>query len=240
VFTTSINNAASQLSTGYQLTLQQGILGAVLIAIGLFLLIAGFKLWKPTIFLAGFLLASSIGYTILLRVEPAQGYDPSARDNILLFGSLAIGLLGGLIVLCVRQVGLAAIGAIGGYALAIFILGFTNNGIIQVGWGRIVFILAFIIIAIVLVFFVEKWVVIVSTSMAGAYLVVLGIDMYAKTGFAMASQSFFQSGTRFDSTVFTVNGKVIAMTASVAVLAIVGVVVQSRMNAGRSLTTGGK
>ena len=50
-----------------------------------------------------------------------------------------------------------------------FILGLQTNGIIQTGWGRGVFIGVLVIIGIVLVFFLEKHVIIISTSFAGAY-----------------------------------------------------------------------
>jgi hypothetical protein len=132
-----------------------------------FFLLFGFKLWKPTIFLAGFVLAASLGYLVLIRLEPEGGYGN--RESVLLGGSVGVGILGGCILLCLRKLGLAAIGAIGGYALSLFVLGFQTDGLIQSGWGRAIFIIILIIIGIILVFFIEKHVVIISTSLAGGY-----------------------------------------------------------------------
>jgi hypothetical protein len=57
--------------------------------------------------------------------------------------------------------------------------------------------------------------------------------MYAHTGFKEAAASFLSAGINTDFAVFTINGKVIAMTVSVAVLAVVGILVQHRVNRGR-------
>jgi hypothetical protein len=58
--------------------------------------------------------------------------------------------------------------------------------------------------------------------------------MYAHTGFKEASETFFSSGAGFNFAAFTIDGKVIAMIASVGVLALIGIVLQYRMNRGQS------
>ncbi|KAJ3417003.1 hypothetical protein HDV05_007485 [Chytridiales sp. JEL 0842] len=227
---TDISNLGNTIQ--YQLNAQQGILGFIAIGIGFFFLIMGFKLWKPTIFLAGLVAAGSLTYLIMIRLEPGGGY--ANRDTVLLATSLGVGIVGGFIMLCLRKLGLAAVGGIGGYALSLFILGFQSYGLIQSGVGRAIFIGIVIIICILLVFFIEKHVVIISTSLAGAYLVIFGIDMYAHVGFKEASQTFFASGASMDYALFVINPKVIAMTASVGVLFLIGIIVQYRMNRGKS------
>jgi hypothetical protein len=88
---TLANNGTSLVSTAYNLTVQQGLLGAVAMGIGSFMMIFGFKLYKPTLFLGGFLLGVVLGYTLLINIEPSGGWP--SRDNVLLFGSFGIGFI---------------------------------------------------------------------------------------------------------------------------------------------------
>ncbi|KAJ3129429.1 hypothetical protein HK101_005234 [Irineochytrium annulatum] len=216
----------------YHLTAEQGILGVICMVVGAFLLIFGHKLWRPTLFLAGFVAGSVIGYSILANVEPSGGYP--RREDVLLFGAIAFGIIGGMLTLCVRTLGLAIIGGLGGYFLAIFILGLHDDGIIESGWGRAIFLAAMVIAGIVFVFYFEKHAIIIATAAAGAYLIVFGIDCFAHVGFVQATQEFLSAGSNHSITGFEVNWKVIALDVTVVVLFVMGLIIQYRINMGRT------
>ncbi|RKO82815.1 hypothetical protein BDK51DRAFT_52089 [Blyttiomyces helicus] len=67
---------------------------------------------------------------------------------------------------------------------------------------------------------------------------VFGIDCFAQTGFINASESFLSSSDHRSFTTFTGSGKITAMLVSVVVLALIGIVVQFRINVGRSFHNG--
>ncbi|KND00290.1 uncharacterized protein SPPG_04619 [Spizellomyces punctatus DAOM BR117] len=214
------------------ITAQTAVAGALAIILGFVLLFWGHRLFYPTLFLAGFFVFGTLGYSILLNLEP-QPDGWSNRDTILLLGSLACGIVGGLLAVCLVKLGLACIGALGGFSLAMFILSFQSGGVIQSGLGRTIFIIAMVVVGAIAIFFLVKPVLIVSTAVAGAMSIVLGIDVFARTGFTPALRLFL-TGNRFDVSIFTRDNKVLALLITAAVLAIVGILVQFRTNRGRT------
>ncbi|KAJ3107633.1 hypothetical protein HDU97_003627 [Phlyctochytrium planicorne] len=213
------------------ITVHQGILGAVCIVVGLLLLAFGYRLYKTIIFTAGFIIGSIVGYIVLTRVEPSNGYGDS-RDLILLLGSFGFGLLCGGLLLCLRKVAIFAVGALGGFFLAMFILGLKSGGLIEPQWGRYVFIGVFMLIGCLLAIRVERQLIMGATAFAGGYGVIFGIDCYVKTGFAQAANHSIASGT-FSPSEYTVDGKVIGMAIGVVVLALFGFGFQHRSNRDR-------
>ncbi|KAI9337367.1 hypothetical protein DFJ73DRAFT_849176 [Zopfochytrium polystomum] len=232
--TTSPPDSAGQLGDTiangvYTLSAQQAILGGVCMGIGALLLFLGFKLYRPTLFICGVIFGSCAGYIILIHAEPHPDGYPS-RSNVLLFGSLAFGLLIGGMFLCLRKLALLGIGAVSGFFLAMFVLGLRSYGVVDAGWGRAVFIAVFCLAGVVAVFFLEKHVVIVGTAVTGAYGLVFGIDCFAHTGFVQASESFVSSTSTLNFAAFVINGRVIALMVSFVALAVIGIVVQYRIN----------
>ncbi|ORY38422.1 hypothetical protein BCR33DRAFT_430967 [Rhizoclosmatium globosum] len=74
-----------------KITANDGILGAVTMGIGFYFLILGFKLYKPTMFLMGFVAGAVIGYSALMHFRPPEGYP--SDNNVVMYGSGAIGLI---------------------------------------------------------------------------------------------------------------------------------------------------
>ena len=88
--------------------------------------------------------------------------------NLLKSKTYICSIVGSMFIV-LRKVALFGIGALGGFFIAMFILGLKSYGLIESGWGRIVFIGGFCLIGVVAIFFIEKHVVIFSTSIAGSY-----------------------------------------------------------------------
>ncbi|KAI8920583.1 hypothetical protein BC831DRAFT_478441 [Entophlyctis helioformis] len=224
--------AAAAGATTSTLTPQAAALAVLALLAGLFVLFAGHRLFRPTLFLGGFVFAGALGYIVLARAEPATGY--ASRDSVLLLGSLAFALVGGLLAIFLWRLGLALIGAMGGVALAVFVLSCKTGGTIESETGRAVFLCVCAVAGSIAILVAEKPAIIVTTAVLGAYLVVFGIDVFAKTGVVTALKDFLAGPRRFDPDVFEVNAKVAALLATMVVLAVVGILVQFRVNKGRT------
>ena len=130
--------------------------------------------------------------------------------------------------MCIWRLGLAAIGALGGFFLALFILSCKSDGVIQSGIGRSIFIAIFCILGAILISFFEKPILILSTSIVGSFSFIYGVDIFAHKGFIQAVRVFL--GERSLSATYELTGVVIGMLVSVLILAGIGMVVQYRLS----------
>ncbi|KAJ3162812.1 hypothetical protein HDU86_003786 [Geranomyces michiganensis] len=223
-------------STGFtntlanHVTVQSTIAAVILIIAGSLVLFFGHRLFYPTLFVGGFFTFASLAYVALINAEPSSGY--SNRSTLILCVVLAAGIIGGLLSVCLVKLGITLVGAAGGFALALFILSWKSGGLIESGLGRTIFIIACVVVGAVIIHFVIKQALIVLTAIAGAFGITLGIDFFAKTGFAQTVQDIL---SKRDFDLSDVNrSKVIALLVTTAVLAVIGMVVQFRSNRGRT------
>ncbi|KAL3900910.1 MAG: hypothetical protein SGCHY_001003 [Lobulomycetales sp.] len=216
---------AAQSDTVRKLTAPAGVVGGLLIAAGLLFIFLGYRMFKVVCFLAGFYFGASLAYIILSAAEPSDLY--ANRDLVYLLVSLAAGIVTAFLFLCVWRLGLAAIGALAGFALALFILSWASGGAISSGTGRSIFIGVLALLGSILIHFIEKPFLIVSTSLAGSFSFVYGVDVFARKGFVEAVQFFLgnsDSGSRY-----VITGSVYGMLASIIVITVIGIVVQWRL-----------
>ncbi|KAG2232181.1 hypothetical protein BDF21DRAFT_407551 [Thamnidium elegans] len=153
----------------------------LLMVIGVFLMIMGFPFFIVTMAFTGLLIGSCAAWVCLHAAEPAHGYP--APSVFYLAVSLGIGLLFAVASLFWWKVTVYMLCGGAGYLLSIYIwtwkedFVFTNilaRNIIGLAIG-FVFILGFVLIEFVTI--------ILSTSFIGAYVFVLGLDLFIKTGF---------------------------------------------------------
>jgi hypothetical protein len=196
---------------------------------GLFLAFAGYRLFKATLFLVGFIAFADIAYWILVRVEPQTGY--ANRNLMMLLVPIGAGIIGGLIAFKLFKFGLSLIGALGGATLAIIILSMKNNSLIETDTGRILFVLGMALIGGILIHFVERPAIIVSTSLLGSFTTFVGIDSIAKTGFAHTVQLFLFGGVQLSSlNTYTASGGVIGMIVGTLILTAISAASQFQIN----------
>ena len=178
------------LDGGYSFSTGSILTGILCIVLGFVLLFYGYRILKTVLFITGFYVfckcihSSSlaiIGYALLTQFEPTGGYDN--RDLVLIFGSLAIGIVGGLLSYFIFRLGLFMMGALAGLLLALFLLSLKNGGLIPDPTGRIVFLVFMALLGGIVIQFFVKPLVIIFTSFDGAYSIVYGIDIFAQTGF---------------------------------------------------------
>jgi hypothetical protein len=224
-----INGIARNADVNAPLTTGAGVVGALAILIGLFLVLAGVRLFKLALFAGGFLLFSNLTALVLVKLAPAEGFS----DMVLLLVPIGVGILGGLIAYKVWRFGVSLIGGLGGAFVALLILGSTNGGLFQSELTRYIFIAIFAAIGAFAIHWFEKPVLVLSTSLVGGYLIMFGIDVFVKTGFTNAAMAFLFKNADGQDIVYTASGSVIAMMAGVVVLTVGGCIYQYRSNEGK-------
>jgi len=205
------------------------IVGIILLSTGIMFCFFGRRIYHLTLFLLGFYIGSILGWIILTNNEPASGYGGNNSPTIILIVSLAIGFLVGMIFICLADFAIYLLGALVGYALALFLLSWANNGIIQSKTGQIIFIVALIIIGIILIHFFKDDVIIFGTAFIGAYAIILGIDMFAQTGFTDSVRSFLDGNHKV---MYNATTKVYLMLGGLLGFFILGGVYQHHRNRG--------
>lgn len=206
---------------GYQLTAHLVVLGVILIVFGLVFTFVGYRSFAITMFISGFFFFGDIAWILLENIDPSSGYGPY-KDTIFLVVSVGTGLVGGLVVVCCYHLGIYLLAAMGGYSLGLWLLSWADQGVVQETWGRVVLLMGLAIIAIVLVIFFERPIIIVLTAIIGSLSFFIGLDVFIHTGFIYTIQQFIDR----NQSAVTLTYRIYAMLAGVAALAIFGAVVQ--------------
>jgi len=208
-----------------KLTPHEIVAGIILIVTGLIFCFFGRRVYRLTLFLIGFYIGTIIAWIALTNGEPTGGFKGTASQTIILIVSLAIGFIVGLIFMCCSSVAIWLLGALAGYAFALFILAWRSDGLIQSKAGRIIFIIVLTILGLLLACFFKNTLIILGTAFIGAYAIILGIDLFAKTGFSQSVGAFMDGN---HNTTYTTNTKVYLMLAGMIGFFIVGSIFQFR------------
>ncbi|KAL1925513.1 uncharacterized protein VTP21DRAFT_396 [Calcarisporiella thermophila] len=207
---------------GRTLTVHAIILAVLLILFGLFLVFSGYRHIRLTAFIAGAIVFGLITWIGLTNAEPSAGYGPHAT-TIYLVVSVGVGLVLGAVAACCWRVGVWLVGALGFWALGLWILSWKAGGVITPYWGRILFLALMAVAGLVLTIFFERFVIIITTSIGGAFAVFFGLDIFLNTGFMYATLQFLDSR---HTTAYDANPKALGMLGGVAALALLGIIVQ--------------
>lgn len=216
------NNVLDTAGDGpYNITVQVGIAGAILILAGFLLCFFGYRLFYATMFLVGFYFFGNVSY-----IGMANG--GVTNSTLLLVISIVVGILGGLLLVCCSRLGVAVLGALALYSLGLWILGWKSGGLITSSTGRAILLGVLAVVGFILGFIRERDMVIIGSALVGAYSFVLGIDMFAHTGFVNQADSFINSKNSVDNRVGNLDWKQYALLAAFIVMALLGMVLQFR------------
>jgi len=209
-----------------KLTAGRVVMGILLIAVGIFYCFFGRRFFRVSMFILGFYVGAVIAWIILQNAEPDDGYEHSAAatEAILVAVSIVAGLLCGALFLCFSTLVVWILGGLAGYALALFILSFGSGSLIHSRAGRIVFIVVFIIAGVVFTVCFPNLAIILGTAFIGAFSIILGIDMFARTGFTETVSSM--QNVNKDNLEYSVSGRVVGMLIGLLVLFVLGTIVQ--------------
>ncbi|KAG0202605.1 Transmembrane 7 super member 3 [Mortierella sp. GBA30] len=212
----------------YNITVQAGIMGAILIVFGLILCFLGVRFFRICLFLIGFYFFANVTY-----IGMANGGVTSS--TLLLVISIVVGVLGGLLLVCCSRLGVAVLGAVALYSLGLWILGWKSGGVITSTTGRAILLGVLALVGFIFGFIREHETVIIGSALVGAYSVVAGIDFFTHTGFIGEADSFINSKNSIDDRVSGgLTWKEYALLAAFVVLALLGMIVQFRMWGRRS------
>lgn len=237
LFPLNINAQAKDPTLGISdsngnLTPQLIITGILLIITGIIFCFFGRRIYRLTLFMIGFYIGTIITWVGLTNGEPDGGY--AGADNlsatIILLVSLAVGFVVGLIFMCLTTVAIWFLGALVGYTFALFILAWSSDGVIHQKVARIIFIVALTVIGLMLACCFKNALIILGTSFIGAYAIILGIDIFVRTGFAQSVRAFTDGNHDIP---YKTNTKVYLMLGGMIALFIVGSLFQFRYHKDR-------
>ncbi|CAG8461142.1 17167_t:CDS:2 [Cetraspora pellucida] len=209
-----------------ELTPHEIVVGIILIVTGCIYCFFGRRVYYLTLFLIGFYIGVIVMWMALTNNEPPSGFSGANSPTIILLVSLAAGLFLGLLFVCCAEVAIWLLGALAGYLFALFILAWAPGGVIHSSTGRIIFIVVCALIGLLLTCFFIDTIIIVATAFIGAYAIILGVDMFVRTGFSQSVVSFL-NGNR-DIPPYETNTKIYIMLGAMVALFIIGAFFQHK------------
>ncbi|KAJ8652568.1 hypothetical protein O0I10_011773 [Lichtheimia ornata] len=221
-------NNAIVLDDGYQLSIQ-GVIGSiVLIGTALLLWLRGafYYFQTPaTSGLVGFITLGLITWVLLANLEPAGTYGTN-RWTLYLVAPIGCGLAGALILACCAwtPIPLMVLGGLGGLAAGLWVLGWRTGTSIQSNWGRAVLLVVLVILGC-LIAALDYLFHMLGTSMIGAYMLMLGLDVYFHTGFTYCFTATLDQNPAHGNT-YTVTRETNIIQGVLVVAVLVGLVIQ--------------
>jgi len=214
------NNILDDARDGpFNVTVQAGIAGGILILAGFILCFFGYRVFHVTMFLIGFYFFGNLTY-----IGMANG--GITNSTLLLAVAIGVGIVGGLLLVCCSKLGVAVLGALALYALGLWILGWKSGGVITSSTGRIILLVALAVIGFILGLFREREMVIVGSAIVGAYSFVIGVDMFVHTGFKEQADQFINSKSTIEEHFNNQSTGAYALLATFIVMAILGLLIQ--------------
>ncbi|KAG2179010.1 hypothetical protein INT43_001859 [Umbelopsis isabellina] len=190
---------------GYGVTPALGVMGGMLMLIGLHFMTFGFRVFRGTLALVGFTVFGIVTWIGLTNGEPAGGYPH--RDIIYVTVIIGLGLLGAIVFMYFWCFSIYMIG--GTYLTGSCFLEFNGLSLCDLraimetrpfdyqsdhhsstqNIARICFIIGLVFLFAGSIYIAERYVILFSLSFSGAYLFILGLDLFIHTGFINAPRS---------------------------------------------------
>ena len=148
------------------------------------LLCPGYRLIKIVLFLIGFIIGGALAYFVVLAFtyDRDESWIPYVAASV----AVVVGILCGLLTICIYYVGIFLAGGSIGFLIAWFILGAIDVPFLQthIYVPILVSVLCGIIVGI-LALLIQKWLFMVGISILGAFQVAWGLDYYIELGAMM-------------------------------------------------------
>ncbi|KAI8146894.1 hypothetical protein BJV82DRAFT_370378 [Fennellomyces sp. T-0311] len=206
-----------------------GFLCALMIFIGVYLMVAAFRLFTITMGVIGFLLGSIVCWVLLTVAEPLP--DGYYRASIVYsFGSYGAGLVVAGACIYFWNVTIYFIGVLAGYVFAVFIWSWRSDLIIQNVYARQFASVGFSVVAVVAILIAEYVSICILTSFLGAYFFILGLDMAVRTSMLNGVRAQLDATHHVH---YTANNHVYAMLGGVLGLWLISMIFQLLFNRGR-------
>ena len=136
---------------------------------------------KLVLFLIGFLAGFTVVYFVIIGLT--HGQTQSWIPYVALAVAVIVGVLFGLLTICVYYVGIFLAGASIGFLVTWFILGAINIPYLREHiYIPIIITIAVGIILGIVALVVQKWFFILGTSILGAFIITWGLDYFIELG----------------------------------------------------------
>jgi len=203
----------------------QLIISIFLLVVGVILCFFGKKIFKIFLFVIGFAALSAATYYVLLVIDHKhQSLDLSKAETIAI--PLAAGLVGGIVVLAVVQIGFFLAGASVGAVISFLLFAVVGNN-----FGDHAFVIRLVILGVFavvcggVVVWQEKKLIIVISAIGGSYAIFAGVDHWVKSGYVDAVHGIFE-----DDILPDYNTSLSIMLAGTVATAFFGILVQFIMD----------
>ncbi|ORY91069.1 hypothetical protein BCR43DRAFT_498454 [Syncephalastrum racemosum] len=230
----SSNNHDSEMAVIYGsdiVTPQLGVAGAIFIVLGIYLMLFGFRSFRMTLVVSGFLTFGLCTWVGMANTQPEGGFINN--DITMIVVPVGIGILGSILYAFFWNLTMYLVGGLGGLALGLFILCWREDLVITQNVARACYLVAISVFMACATFFLERYVILFSTSFTGAYIFIVGIDFLVHTGYLAGIKRILDHNPLHEVT-YTITGKVKAMLAVTIVLAVLSLGWQSLYNRRRA------
>jgi hypothetical protein len=219
-------NAGDILTSSGEIKVAPSIFAVIAIGVGIFLCFYGYKLFRPTMFLCGFLVGGLIVALIIQYALSASTFVGTASW----IGFLVGGIIVGSLVLCMYNVGVTLVGAAAGIILA-FNLNTSIAYKIYPENPDVILLVLIVILGLIGAFLawkLEKPVVIVATSFIGANAVVWGAGYFIGKYPSGADLKQFRFEDIHGDWAYTIPSEWWGYLAAILILFLLGVYIQAR------------
>ena len=141
----------------------------------------GYRLMKIVLFLIGFLVGGSITYFIIIAF--VRDRPESWLPYVAIGAAVVVGILCGLLTICIYYIGLFLAGGSVGFLIVWFILSAINVEFFHTHiYVPIIIAVVCGIIAGVITLIVQKWFFMFGITVLGSFLIIWGLDYYLELG----------------------------------------------------------
>lgn len=208
-------------------SIAQDLYGVLLIASGLMMAGLGWRGWRITSGLAGFLSFLFISWIAFVNSMPYTGYG-SNSDLVVFFATLVVGLVAFGFFAWRFNWGVFIVPIIGGLSIGTWILLFGNDLITTNYYLRWVIISICGVIGGILVFWKRRPAVIVGSAASGSFVFILGLDCFIHSNLLTGPKYIYDQniGHRGALLHYTLNGTTYGMLIAVGAFAIGSMLLQ--------------
>ncbi|GAN08640.1 hypothetical protein MAM1_0216c08155 [Mucor ambiguus] len=215
---------------GIGITPQNGVAGAFLIVLGLYLMVFGFRSFRITLAVCGFLTFGLITWVAMANNQPYYGYIN--HDITIIAVPAGLGILGAIIYAFFWNISIYLVGALGGFTLAMYILCCKADLLITQVVARAAFLVALPFFMSFITFFAERYVLLFTFAFAGSYCFIVGIEFLAHTGYLAGIKSILD-GNPYHQVVYTITRNVIILIAFIPIIFVISFGWQFMYNKGQ-------
>ncbi|ORE08092.1 hypothetical protein BCV72DRAFT_204219 [Rhizopus microsporus var. microsporus] len=212
---------------GNYITPQNGVAAGILIVLGLYLMIFGFRSFRLTLAVCGYITFGLITWVAMANNQPYYGYINN--DVTLIAVPAGLGILGAIIYALFWSISIYLIGSMGGFALALYILCCKENLVITQVPARAALMVSLPVFFSFLTFFAERYVLLFSFAFVGSYIFMIGVDFLAHTGY-LAGVKKILDGNPYHQVIYQINSKVLAIIILIPIIWLISFIWQYTYN----------